>query len=263
MSSALIAGVVIIAGFTALEEWLIRRRRERDIRRAESEYESQFDIAAARAQLDRYATLLRTVLPPSALLAPPVVAIDRTTLNATEQARAAVTFAAERFAVELPPFEVVYTPHITEGRLGEVCWDAPWDVEYAGERITVRPVADRPPNWRVRLREGLHLEPERLAVVAAHEVAHIVLLGRSIALPSTQANEQLTDAAAVLAGFGPLMQQTAFRVRHHPRRGRALEWSASTANYLHRGAIRYLMEQREVLRPSGVVDTSDISGSVT
>ena len=112
---------------------------------------------------------------------------------------------------------------------------------------SVEPAPGRDHNWRVRLRDGLQHDPERLAVVAAHEIAHVVLLARGIRLEPDTENENFTDAAAVFAGFGLLMERTAFSLRTNSRRGQSRRWHFVQSGYLHRRAVRYLQARRDRL----------------
>lgn len=66
--------------------------------------------------------------------------------------------------------------------------------------------------WYVEIDSRYRDDNHQLTAIIAHEVAHVFLASCRIRLEPTQRNEELTDAAAVFAGFGEAMQKAYHRV---------------------------------------------------
>ena len=247
MNESLIRSVVLLAAFVAVLEWWRWRRFDQRLKKLEAAYDAEFDLAAWQARLDDYVLRLRAILPPFVFEAPSITAVNFNGMQPVEMARSAVDHAAQRFGLAMPAYTIELTSNLTAGRDGEVLSDGPWDIQLTNDRLIVGPAPGRDPNWRVRLRDGLQHEPERLAVVAAHEIAHVALLGRGIRLEPEAENELFTDAAAVLAGFGLLMERTVFTLKTNPLRGGERKWYFVHTGYLHRGAVNYLQSCRDAL----------------
>ena len=249
MNGSLVSSLVILAAVAGVLEWRRWHRLNRGLRAIESAYDAEFDLTAWRDRLDGYVDVLRSILPPAAMAAPPITEVSFAAMHCLEMARSAVDEAARRFGLALPVYAIELTSDMPSSCDGQVVWEVPWDVRLSGDQLIVEPAPDRDPDWRVRLRDGLQHDPERLAVVAAHEVAHIVLLARKVRVQPESENELLTDAAAVLAGFGPLMERTAFALKTNSMRGRKRRWYFTQSGYLHRSAVRYLQARRDSLAP--------------
>jgi hypothetical protein len=249
-----------IAAFVLLNFCWAWWRRERAIKHAEAEYNSGFEYATERPRLENYLAILQGVLPSHVISSSP---LHETTLrweSPIGRARAAVAFAAARFALALPPVEVVITPHIADDRDAELNWDAPWEVVLDGECASLRPLADSIPNWRIRVREEVVNDLDRLCVVAAHEVAHLLLFAKRIRLTPNLRNEELTDAAVVLAGFGPIMERVAYSVVRQPVRHGVFAFTVRRSCYLHREAIRFLCAHRmHLAAPAGQLTTARLA----
>lgn len=63
--------------------------------------------------------------------------------------------------------------------------------------------------WYVSLAKHFIDDDLRILSIIAHEMAHVVLLSKGVSLPDAVENERLTDTAAVVAGFGPMMHRAA------------------------------------------------------
>lgn len=77
------------------------------------------------------------------------------------------------------------------------------NVDFAG-RVELGPSRD----FFVEVHARYRNQPRVIAAVLGHEVAHIFLHRRRLALPETFPNEILTDTTAALYGFGALMADT-------------------------------------------------------
>lgn len=67
--------------------------------------------------------------------------------------------------------------------------------------------------YKMEIDKRKAISPGAVASVLAHEFAHMFLEKRAIRFSNTLENEQLTDATAVFAGFGPLMAINAERTK--------------------------------------------------
>ena len=81
-------------------------------------------------------------------------------------------------------------------------------VDYAGK------IQQRGNVWRINLASAAVVDDRQLLSVVAHEIAHIVLQNAGVELAPVQANEELTDTVAVMAGFGRLMRSANFMTHH-------------------------------------------------
>jgi len=68
-------------------------------------------------------------------------------------------------------------------------------------------VFSRNGTWYVEINEEYRNNKVSLAAIAIHELAHVMLDLRGVNISPTIANEELTDAVSVLAGFGEIMQR--------------------------------------------------------
>jgi hypothetical protein len=255
MTTPLVDGIIIVLVAAVLMAWAERRflrRMERDIRAFEARYDAQFDLAGSRQKLDEYFDLLCATLPQASLTAPPVSGVSLTPDSPLGRVKQAVSFAEARFGLALPPYEVELTVHIPPHHAGEAASEGKYTLDLAGTEARVRPIAGVRKNWRVRIQEGAEVDVESLFIIAAHEIAHVALLSRDIELTPSSENECLTDAAAVLAGFGELMERTKLVITRRWAGKVNAEWTYQFGGgYLHRGAIRYLNQRRAELLPHG------------
>ncbi len=67
--------------------------------------------------------------------------------------------------------------------------------------------------WYIEIDERYRWSDLSLSAIAAHEMAHVVLGLRGVSLQPTIRNEELTDTAAVLAGFGKCLRAACLRGR--------------------------------------------------
>ena len=105
--------------------------------------------------------------------------------------------------------------------------------------------------WYIDLSRRIRRTDAELVAVLAHEVAHVVLARCSVRLEPELRNERLTDAVAVLAGFGPVMLRAydRVRIRYYVV---AFSYSRTRMGYLQRRDIRELNKRRSSLQLYGV-----------
>ena len=101
--------------------------------------------------------------------------------------------------------------------------------------------------WYIDLCTQVMTDDERLLSVVAHEMAHHVLALKQVQLEPLQRNEELTDVAAVLAGFGKVMKRSKLR-RSKFDDGVFTHEVHSTIGYLPVEDIRRLSRARRYLR---------------
>jgi hypothetical protein len=191
----------------------LQRRREALIR--------QYDLDRQRPRLDAYArTCERAFGDPAIARQEPIGRLPFVVDDRREFLERTAAFVAARFGVRLSGLTVKYSrlPKDTAGR-----------VKLADDRASVE-VADR------------HREDdEEILAIVAHEFAHIVLESPGSGVSDADANdEDLADAAVVMAGMGPLLLRAAYREGLSVSPGGKAEWSVRRTGSLHPVAIAYL-----------------------
>ena len=83
----------------------------------------------------------------------------------------------------------------------------------------------------VRLNQKELADPESLVATMAHELAHVILLGRSGMPPDEPHMEALTDLAAIYLGFGIFTSNSLLRYKGF-RSGNMEGWSVSRKGYI-------------------------------
>lgn len=171
----------------AAEDW--RRRVEAEVLDASRRSAGSHDPVDAEA-LRTYVRTAARVIPAAALSSAPVSDLPAATGRRLDYAKGCVRLAVLRFGMTMPRVKIRFAP--LQGRGGRV-------------RVT------RDGAWAVDVDPEVYHDHERILAIIAHEVAHIALLGRGIELQPLQRNEELTDAATVLAGFGSVMLSCVLR----------------------------------------------------
>ena len=182
----------------------------------------EFNLLARLPDLREYVQIAGAAMNEAALRRPPITDLPATEGQPLDFAKRAILLAVERFGMPLPMLKVRFCP-LGPGHAGAV--------------------RERNGTWFVDLDRSLENEFEDMLSVAAHEVAHVALLRRRIRLEPTQRNEELTDTAAVLAGFGPVLIRTAFRERL-TEKGNVLRLDSRRLGYLPARALVYLSTLR-------------------
>ena len=191
----------------------LQRRREALIR--------AYDLEAERPRLDRYArTCVRAFRDPARARQDPVGRLPFVADDRQEFLQRTAAFVVARLGVRLSGLSVTFSrlPRDTAGR-----------VRMAGDRARVE-VADRHRN-----------DDEQILAVLAHEFAHIVLDAPDSGVSGNEADdEELADAAVVMAGMGPLLLRSSYREGLSTSGGRAVGTIRRTGS-LHPVAIAYLI----------------------
>ena len=96
--------------------------------------------------------------------------------------------------------------------------------------------------WYIEVDDRYYADDIRLMVIIAHEMSHVVLGLKKITLEPTLRNEELTDAVAVLAGFGNIFHEVCFtRERVEFDRSDVTLVKTRTLGYLKREDIEFLL----------------------
>lgn len=176
-----------------------------------------------RKRLQEYVRIAAQVISVDQLSRAPIEAIPDPSGRRLDYLKRCLLLAVGRFGIAIPKLKVRFAVlGGTHAGSVHVAKDGSWAVD-------VDP----------RYQEDL----EALLSIAAHEVSHVALLHRQIALPDKQANEELTDAATVLAGFGPVMLRTAHR-EAVSEVGDALQIESQRLGYLSVRDLVYLSSLR-------------------
>ena len=190
----------------------LQRRREALIR--------TYDLDARRPLLDGYArTCVRAFRDPAIARQEPIGRLPFVAGDRREFLQRTAAFSAERFGVRLAGLSVKFS-RLSKNIAGRV--------KMADGRATVE-VAER------------HREDdEEILAIVAHEFAHIMLETPGSGVGEHDADdEDLADAAVVMAGMGPLFLRAAYREGLSVAGGKA-EWSIRRTGSLHPVAIAYL-----------------------
>lgn len=117
-----------------------------------------------------------------------------------ELAEGLVRLCVRQYRLDMPKIEIRFVSvsvHYT-GKYAS-------KIQYAGK------IQKRGNVWRIDVSSTAVVDERQLLSVVAHEIAHIVLQNAGVELAPVQANEELTDTVAVMAGFGGLMRSANFR----------------------------------------------------
>jgi hypothetical protein len=180
-----------------------------------------YNLEAQRPRLDAFArTCVRAFGDPAIARQEPIGRLPFVADNRRQFLERTAAFVADRFRVRLAALTVKFSrlPKGTAGR-----------VKLADNRASVE-IADR------------HREDdEEILVIVAHEFAHIVLEAPGSGASAAEANdEDLADAAVVMAGMGPLLLRAAYREGLSVAASGKAEWSVRRTGSLHPVAIAYL-----------------------
>jgi hypothetical protein len=168
----------------------IRRAQEKVLSELREDAHRTFSVVAAHPSLQEYVRIAAGTLGKNVLSQHPVQKPPSVDLPRGEYAKKLILIAGQRFGVALPRIAVRFSQ--LEGK-------------HAGM------VRQRGGTWYVDLAHEYADDDLALAAIIAHEMAHVVLLNARVFLQSEQRNEELTDATAVLAGFGPLLLDAYWR----------------------------------------------------
>jgi hypothetical protein len=156
--------------------------------RARQKADAGFDLYQRLPDLREYVRISSQFIGLDILASPPVAELPADDGRPIDYVKRAVQVSVSRFGIALPQIKVRFSS-LPPGRAAQV-------------------QRDRDGTWKVDVDESLEAHNEPILSAVAHEVAHVALLPRRKALEPQQREEELTDVAAVLAGFGPVMLRT-------------------------------------------------------
>jgi hypothetical protein len=203
-----------------------------------------FDVEAHGPRIAEYCRAIEQAFGSNWLMRPPLTAVPEG--ESTSVLDMSVRLAAERFGVSIARLRWSYTSEPTHPRAaGCVIGPATHRIEMRDGVAVIRFQAPEHDVWRVEVADRYRSDAEVTLVIVAHEVAHVALFDRRVGRTSAKENEELTDAAAALAGFAPVMTRVARR-EHVWRSGKKIYMTLGAAGYLKAGALEYLaLAQRE------------------
>jgi hypothetical protein len=190
----------------------LQRRRDALIR--------AYDLKAERPRLDGYARLAtRAFRDPAIARQEPIGRLPFVADTRREFLQRTSAFVAERLGVRLGGLSVKFSS-LSRNVAGRV--------KLVRDRATVE-VADRHRD-----------DDEEILAIVAHEFAHIVLAAPGSGVSDAEVDdEDLADAAVVMAGIGPLFLRAAYR-EGMLASGNKVEWNVRRTGSLHPVAIAYL-----------------------
>jgi len=238
-------GILAVVGVVVAISLLQRVRLERWLSKTRSQYLSTRPHLRASQHVERLAELALRTLGNGILNHPEVDSITLDGVDDTARLHSAVDFCARRFGLTSQQLIVSFA-HLPADTAADMASD-------------VTPLATVGPNgieltlteanrFRIRVDNTARGDDDVLTANVAHELAHVALKQHGIWLDNKSDNELLTEAAAILAGFGPLMRSTAFFERRHFLLGGPQEVTSGTRGYLHEESIDRLMAFRAAKR---------------
>lgn len=139
-----------------------------------------------------------------------------------------VLACAQRYKLKMPRIKVKYS----------------WLEESAAAKIFMRSGV-----FYMEVDDKYCADDRRLTVIVAHEISHVVLGKKGILLEPTLRNEELTDAVAILAGFGWLFYKVCSTEEIIPA-ARGKEFNTvkhQKMGYLKREDIAFLLAIKETI----------------
>lgn len=180
----------------------------------------EYDLAGSRSLLERHTRLLLKAFGSQLARQAPIQFPPQTDEDRLSYLKEVVRLAARRYHVRL------------DGRV-HVRFAALPVGEEAGS------IKEEQGVFKIDVLDRFREDDWALTVIAVHEMAHYALAKAGIRLTDLDEYENLTDALAVLAGFGPLMLQV-YHQEFSARHRNSIAYSVSTLGYLHPTAVAYL-----------------------
>lgn len=244
--SGLAAAAAIAILVVATQTW----RRRRYFQRRRAEYESTWHPDRAASQFEDLIKLAIATLGSKVTLTPEIETVALSGKTPGEKLVEAVTIVTTRLSVPREDVIATYTSDLPAGVAANVTEEHPFQAVAGRGQIALRR-GDAAIRWLVRVRPDLADSDEALVAVIAHEVSHIALKSRGVWLPDSARNELLTETAAVLAGFGPLMRAAAYTEHWRTTIGGREMMSITQQGYVHQRTIELLMDRRREMQRSG------------
>ena len=221
-------------------------------------YHSTFSLADARPRLDEYVRLLTDAFGTAAFSEPPLSGVPFQALDRQAFLWKAIRLAAARFGMTPPPIAARFVADLPEDTAACLRLNADWTLHARPGRITVEARGEGHTPWQMLVHERFRDDDEALVAIVAHEIAHLALFAYGVHLEPKQRNEELTDVAAVLAGFGLLMLRARRRMDTCDESKGTRSVRLLRIGYIHDGALDYLLEVHARLR-AGRSATAEIT----
>jgi hypothetical protein len=239
---------VLLAVPLLYREWQLRRHRHL--------HSLLFNAARDRPKLTRWFDEVSRAFPGMASL-PELhqISFDRT--DRVAAARAAIAMAAERFGYPLQQIELVIGTHreLPNASGAAEVPPRPWSWKLEEDRMHVVVDPPSPPTLRrIFIAEGALANDERLAWLGAHEVAHLALAWARLTR-SGREDEEITDLATIVAGYGPLLSRHRYVEERIFAGGGRVAWRIAQFGTLSKPAIAFARELRAA-SGSGAVQSS-------
>lgn len=239
--NALLLSIVLAAILSGASVW----RRRRYLRRRRIAYDASWRPDVAAPQIEELVRVARAAIGPDVLRAPELEVITLHGNTPTERLLDALRLVTTRFGITDETIGAVYSPDVPSGLAATVSGEHSLEAVAGRDRLILRQ-GDRPVRWRIHVVPHLAKFERALVAMLGHEVAHIALKSRGVWLDDRAKNELLTETAAVLAGFGPLMREAAYAERWEARVA-GDDVTVTSQGYLHQRTIDLLMDRRREL----------------
>jgi hypothetical protein len=166
-------------------------------------------------------------------------------------ARAAIALASERFSYPLQQIELVVGTHRELPNADGAAEVPPQPWSWRLEADQMHFVVDQPSApamHRIFLAESALVHDEKLACIAAHEVAHLALAQARLRRTGRE-DEEITDLATVVAGYGALFVRHRYVEQRRFASGGRIGWRIEQFGTLSKPAIAFAREWRRTLSP--------------
>jgi hypothetical protein len=245
---------LVIVGVPLLyREWQLRRHRHL--------HSLLFNAARDRPKLTRWFHEISRAFPEMVSL-PELhdISFDRT--DRVTAARAAITLAAERFGYPVRRIELVMDTHpeLPNAAGAAEIPPRPWTWKLEEDRMHFVVDQPSPPTLhKIFIAEGALANDEKLAWLAAHEVAHLALAWARLTRTGRE-DEEITDLATIVAGYGPLLLRHRYvEERMFPSVGR-VAWRITQFGTLSKPAVAFARELRSAAVAGPVQSSSEPAG---
>jgi hypothetical protein len=231
-------------------EWQLRRHRHL--------HSLLFNAARDRPKLTRWFHEISRAFPEMTSL-PELHAVSLDRSDRVAAARAAITMAAERFGYPLQAIELVIGAHreLPNAAGAAEVPPRPWSWKLEEDRIHFVVDQPSPPTLhKIFIAEGALANDEKLAWLAAHEVAHLALAWARLTRAGRE-DEEITDLATIVAGYGPLLLRHRYVEERVFARGGRVAWRILQFGTLSKPAIAFGRELRAAVVPGPVEGSSE------
>lgn len=239
--------VLWIVGLNAgLMGWMLLAR-ERQIAGAWRRFRATLDLDRSRPLLDRCHDLLMSHYGADTFAEPQFDATPIIETIGPGRYQELAAIAGRRWQVTLPTIQFRLVPADRPQSAGSFGMARTCGATIDARRMVTMATSEV---HEIGLAGELLTDADALAIVVAHEVAHLVLWRDGVTTGDRDADEILADVATALVGYGSLMRRLRSRTVRRSIPGRLLGWSISGPGYLHPEELDHVLARSAQIRSS-------------